>query len=84
MKNTNSASQARIEDFRARVAQSLGPARGVLTNLIDVLASGPRPASPVELTLRPLWGYEWSSLYTGISRAGQELAATIEDADWLQ
>ena len=84
MKKPNSASKASIEDFRARVAQSLGPASGVLINLIDVLAIGPRPASPVELTLSPLWGYQWSSLYTGISRAGKELAETISDDDWLQ
>jgi DDE superfamily endonuclease len=55
-----------------------------LINLIDVLAIGPRPASPVEMTLSPLWGYRWSSLYTGIDRASQELAETIADDDWLQ
>jgi hypothetical protein len=84
MKKPNSASKVSIEDFRARVAQSLGPVSGILINLIDVLAIGPRPASPVELTLSPLWGYQWSSLYTGISRAGKELAETISDDDWLQ
>src|SRR5215813_9495567 len=84
MMKINCASKASIEDFRDRVAQSLGPASGVLINLIDVLAIGPRPASPVELTLSPLWGYQWSSLYTGISRASKELAETIEDDDWLQ
>ena len=83
MKN-KSASKASIKDFRDHVAQSLGPASGVLINLIDVLAIGPRPASPVEMTLSPLWGYRWSSLYTGINRAGQELAETIADDDWLQ
>ena len=81
---TNCASKASIDDFRDHVAQSLGPASGVLINLIDVLAIGPRPASPVEMTLSPLWVYRWSSLYTGISRAGQELAETIADNDWLQ
>lgn len=84
MKKTNSAPKASIDDFRDRVGQSLGPASGVLINLIDVLAIGPRPASPVELTLSPLWGYKWSSLYTGINRAGKELAETIEDDDWLR
>jgi DDE superfamily endonuclease len=83
-KKTNCASKASIEDFRDHVAQSLGPASGVLINLIDVLAIGPRPASPVEMTLSPLWGYRWSSLYTGIDRASQELAETIADDDWLQ
>lgn len=82
MKN-KSASKASIKDFRDHVARSLGPASGVLINLIDVLAIGPRPASPVEMTLSPLWGYRWSNLYTGINRAGQELAETIADDDWL-
>lgn len=31
-----------------------------------------------------MWGYRWSSLYTGIDRASQELAETISDNDWLQ
>jgi len=80
----NSASKASIEDFRDHVAQGLGPASEVLFNVIDVLAIGPRPASPVEMTLSPLWGYRWSNLYTGIDRASQELAETIADDDWLQ
>ena len=83
-KKTNCASKASIEDFRDQVAQSLGLASGVLINLIDVLATGPRPISPAEMTLSPLWGYRWSSLYTGIDRASQELAETIADDDWLQ
>src|SRR5215475_6762313 len=83
-KKTNCASKASIEDFRDQVAQSLGLASGVLINLIDVLAIGPRPISPAEMTLSPLWGYRWSNLYTGIDRASQELAETIADQDWLQ
>ena len=84
MEKTNSASKASIEDFRDHVAQGLGPASGVLINLIDVLAIGPRPASPVEMTLSSLWGYRWSSLYTAIDRASRELAETIADDDWLR
>jgi hypothetical protein len=80
----NSASKASIEDFRERVAQSLGPSSAVLLNLMDVLAIGPRPASPVEVVLSQLWGYEWSSLYSALRRAGEDLALTIEDPDWLQ
>jgi DDE superfamily endonuclease len=83
MKN-KSASKASIKDFRDHVSRSLGPTSRVLVNLIDVLAIGPRPGSPVEMTLSPLWGYRWSSLYTCINRAGQELAETIADDDWLQ
>lgn len=84
MKNKNNASKASIEDFRDHVAQGLGSASVVLINLVDVLAIGPRPASPVEISLSPLFGYQWNSLYTGISRAGEELAETIADDDWLQ
>jgi hypothetical protein len=78
------ASQASIEDFRERVAHSLGASSAVLLNLIDVLAIGPRPGTPVEVTLSHLWGYAWCSLYQALRRAGQELAPTIEDPDWLR
>ena len=85
MRKTNHcASQASIEDFRERVAQSLGPSRDVLLNLMDALAVGPRPASSVEVVLSQVWGYEWSSLYSALRRAGADLALTIEDDDWLQ
>src|SRR2546422_6368684 len=83
-KTNNCASQASIEDFRERVAQSLGPSRAVLLNLMDVLAIGPSPASPVEVALSELWGYEWSSLYSALRRASDDLAPLIEGADWLQ
>ena len=84
MENQNASKANIIKDFRDHVSQGLGPASGVLFNVIDVLAVGPCPFSPVELTLSPLWGYRWSSLYTGIDRASQELAETISDDDWLQ
>ena|SRR5438105_1318258 len=85
MRKTNHcASQASIEDFRERVAQSLGPSRDVLLNLMDALAVGRRPASSVEVVLSQVWGYEWSSLYSALRRAGADLALTIEDDDWLQ
>jgi hypothetical protein len=80
----NSDSKTSIKDFRDHVAQGLGPASGVLINLIDVLAIGSRPASPVEMTLSLLWGYRRSSLYTAIDRVSQELAETIANDDWLQ
>jgi hypothetical protein len=80
----NGASKASIEDFRERVAQSLGPSSAVVLNLMDVLAVGPRPASPVEVALSELWGYEWSSLYSALRRAGCDLALTIAEEDWLQ
>jgi DDE superfamily endonuclease len=85
MNNANcGASKASIDDFRERVAQSLGTSSAVLLNLIDVLAIGPRPASAVEVALSPVWGYGWCSLYQALRRAGQDLGLTIEDPDWLQ
>ena len=74
MRKTNHcASQASIEDFRERVAQSLGLSRDVLLNLMDALAVGRRPASSVEVVLSQVWGYEWSSLYSALRRAGADL-----------
>lgn len=85
MRNGNiSASQASIEDFRGRVAQSLGASSAVLLNLIEVLAVGPGVSSAVEVALSPVWGYEWSSLFQALRRGAEQLAATIEDEDWLQ
>jgi hypothetical protein len=40
-------------------------------NMVDALAVGPRIATPFELVLSPIWGYDWSSLYTGLSRAAE-------------
>ena len=48
--------------MRTAVAQSLGDGGAVLQNLIESLVVGPRPLRPVEVSLSPLWGYEWSSL----------------------
>jgi len=84
MMNSNSASKASIEYFRDHVAQGLRPAIGVLINLIDAWAIGPRLAAPVEMTLSPLWDCRWSSLYTAVDRSSRELAETIADDDWLR
>jgi len=56
------ASTKSVQEFRDAVAASLGAGGAVLLNLIDVLATRPRPSSPVELTLSTLFGYDWSSL----------------------
>jgi len=37
-----------------------------------------------KMLFSPLWGYRWSSLYTAVDRASQELAETIADDDWLR
>lgn len=83
MEKTKRASLANIQDFRDRVAEALEPSGAVLLNLIDVLAVGPRLATPVEATLNGLWGYDWTSLYAALRRAAEELAPRIDRADWL-
>jgi hypothetical protein len=55
-----------------------------MLNTIDALAAGPRPHSPVELTLSALFAYDWSSLYQALRRAEDQLAETIEEDDWLR
>jgi hypothetical protein len=78
------ASTKSVQEFRDAVAASLGAGGAVLINLIDVLATGPRPASPVELTLSAMFAYDWSSLYQALRRAEGQLAETIGEDDWLR
>lgn len=54
-----------------------------MLNAIDALSAGPRPNSPVELTLSELFAYDWSSLYQALRRAEDQLAETICEPDWL-
>jgi hypothetical protein len=77
------ASTKSVQEFRDAVVASLGPGSAVLLNTIDSLAAGPRPGSPVELTLSSLFAYDWSSLYQVLRRAEDQLAETIEEDDWL-
>src|SRR5215831_3025014 len=83
-KKTNCASKASIEDFRDHVAQSLGPASGVLINLLDVLAIGPRPASVVTNQKLPFWALHRLAVqvHGSMNRAIQPFA-TEEDGDVL-
>ena len=78
------ASTKSVQEFRDAVAASLGAGSGVLLNLIDVLATGPRPNSAVEVTLSALFAYDWSSLYQTLRRAEEQLAETIDEQDWLR
>jgi hypothetical protein len=80
----NGPASSSIEDLRAAVALSLGTSGAVLQNVIESLVIGPRPLRPVEVTLSPRWGYDWTSLYAGLSRAATDLAATLVEDDWLQ
>ena len=54
-----------IQDLRQRVLQGLPCRAAVLVDLIDVKV-GPRPATPSEVGLSPLWGYANSTLYSGL------------------
>ena len=78
------ASTKSVQEFRDAVVASLGVGSAVLLNTIDALAAGPRPNSPVELTLSALFAYDWSSLYQALRRAEDQLAETIEADDWLR
>jgi hypothetical protein len=62
-----------LHDLRQRVLQGFPCRAEVLVNMIDALSVGPRPATPSELVLSPLWGYASSTLYSGL-RASPEPA----------
>jgi hypothetical protein len=59
----------------------------LLLNLIDALTVGPRLATPSELPLSPVWGFEGSSLYSGLRGAcDQATLAALRQArlEWWQ
>lgn len=66
MVTKNNASGESIHDLRQRVLQALPYRDELLLNLIDALAVGPRPATPSEVVLSPLWGFACSTLYSGL------------------
>lgn len=70
----NSASGESIHDLHQRVLQALPYRDEMLLNLIDALAVGPRPATPSEVALSPLWGFACSTLYSGL-RQGADPSA---------
>jgi hypothetical protein len=76
-----------ILDLRCRVLQALPYRNELLLNIIDALTIGPRLATPSELVLSPLWGFEGSSLYSGL-RGGcdQTTLAAVRQArlQWWQ
>ena len=83
MKKENASTKS-VQEFRDAVVVSLKVGSSVLLNTIDALAAGPRLSSPVELTLSGLFAYDWNSLYQALRRAEGQLAATIEQDDWLR
>ena len=72
------ASGESLHDLRQRVLQGLPCRAEVLVNMIDALSVGPRPATPSEIVLSPLWGYASSTLYAGL-REGAEAATVMKD-----
>ncbi len=66
METKQSASCDIIVDLRRRVLQALPCREEVVLNIIDALSVGPRPATPSEVVLSPLWGFASSTLYSGL------------------
>jgi len=82
--NKKSTSTQSVQDFRAAVADSFVSSGAVLLNIIDALAVGPRPCSPVEVTASALFGYDHNSLYQALRRGADALGEEITDDDWLR
>src|SRR5262249_44305940 len=78
------ASTQSVQDFRATVADSFVSSGAVLLNLIDALAVGPRPGSPVEITSSALFAYDHNSLDQALRRGADALGEEITDDDWLR
>ena len=78
------ASTQSVQDFRAAVAASFVSSGDVLLNIIDALAVGPRPGSPVEVTTSALFAYDHNSLYQALRRGADALGEEITDDDWLR
>jgi hypothetical protein len=79
----NSTSTQSVQDFRAAVAASFVASGAVLLNVIDTLAVGPRPKSPVEITDSAIFAYGHNSLYQGLRLAADALGEDIDSDDWL-
>jgi hypothetical protein len=83
----DSASYESIHDLRHRVLEALPYRDELLLNLIDALAVGPRPATPSELVLSPLWGFASSTLYSGLRQgAGPSTLMALRQArlEWWE
>lgn len=77
------ASTQSVQDFRAAVADSFDAQGAVLLNIIEALAVGPRPNSPVEVSTSPVFAYEHDSLYQALRRGAESLGIDIYADDWL-
>src|SRR5215469_3352366 len=83
MPKQKSTSTQSVQDFRASVAASFVASGAVLLNVIDALAVGPRPKSPVEITDSALFAYTHNSLYQALRRAAGALGEDADSEDWL-
>jgi len=83
MPKQKSTSTQSVQDFRAAVAASFVASGAVLLNVIDALAVGPRPKSPVEITDSALFAYDHNSLYQALRRAAGALGEDADSEDWL-
>ena len=69
--------------MRAAIIDSFDTQGAVLLNIIDALAVGPRPNSPVEVSASPNFAYGHDSLYQALRRAAEALGVDIYADDWL-
>lgn len=83
MQIQNSASTQSVQDLRAAISGSFDTQGAVLLNIIDALAVGPRPNSPVEVSASPNFAYGHDSLYQALRRAAEALGVDIYADDWL-
>jgi hypothetical protein len=65
------------------VADSFDAGGAVLLNLIEAIAIGPSPGSPVEVSESAIFGYGHDSLYQALRRAAEALGEDITSEDWL-
>ena len=84
MENQKSASSQSVQDFRAAVVRSFDSQGVVLLNIIDALAVGPRPGSPVDVTASALFAFGHDSLYKALRRGADDLGEQISSEDWVK
>jgi hypothetical protein len=83
MQIQNSASKQSVQDLLTIVADSFDAGGAVLLNLIEAIAIGPSPGSPVEVSESAIFGYGHDSLYQALRRAAEALGEDITSEDWL-
>jgi hypothetical protein len=73
------ASTQSVQDFHAAVAASFVSSGAVLLNIIEALAIGPSPSSPVDVTASAIFAYGHNSLYQALRRGADALGEEVTD-----